>query len=126
MSEMPALKLGLIVHDSAYEQRSARTQLDVAMLAATLDFNLHIFFIGKALLQLVSRGDTAAALLPAGYRAWASLPDLVDQAELQVYADVEWLERLRRNGQGVCLPVRACSAIEMRREMKLCERLLTL
>lgn len=126
MSEIPALRLGLIVHSSGYEQRSARTQLDVAMLAASLDFNLHIYFMGKAVLQLVNRGDTSAALLPAGYRAWASLPELVERAELQLYADVEWLEKLRRNGQGTCLQVHPCSVIEMRREMNLCDRLLTL
>jgi len=126
MPEMSAFRLGLIVRDSAYEQRWARTQLDVAMLATTLDFNLHIYFLGKAVLQLVDRGDTAAALLPAGYRAWASLPELAEQAEFQVFADVVWLERLRRIGQETCLPVRACSVIEMRREMKLCDRLLTL
>ena len=126
MPETPALRLGLVVHSSAYEQRSARTQLDVAMLAATLDFRLHIYFMGRAVLQLVNRGDTAAALLPAGYRAWASLPELAEQAEFQVFADAVWLERLRRIGQETCLPVRACSAIEMRREMNRCDRLLTL
>ncbi len=126
MSAMPAFRLGLIVHSTAYAQRSARTQLDVALLAATLDFNLHIYFMGNAVLQLIKRGDTAAALLPAGYRAWASLPGLLEQAELKVFADVACLERLRRNGQETCLPVHACSAFEMRQQMVHCDRLLTL
>lgn len=126
MSVKPAFRLGLIVRSTAYAQRSARTQLDVAMLAATLDFNLHIYFLGDAVLQLIRRGDTSAALLPAGYRAWASLPELLEQAGLQVYADLTWLDRLSRMGQETCLPVQSCSAFQIRRELALCDRLLML
>jgi len=126
MPVKPTFRLGLIVRNTAYSQRSTRTQLDVALLAATLDFNLHLYFVGNAVLQLIGRGDTSVALLPAGYRAWASLPELSEQAELEVFADVAWLDRLSRNGQQTCLAVKACTALEMRQKMTHCDRLLTL
>ncbi len=122
----PAFRLGMIVRGTPYAQRSARTQLDVAMLAATLDFDLHIYFVGNAVLQLIERGDTSAAQLPAAYRAWASLPELLEHAESQVFADVAWLDRLRRIGRETCLPVKASTAFEMRQQMDHCDRLLTL
>lgn len=126
MPVKPTSRLGLVIRSSAYAQRSTRTQLDVALLAATLDFNLHLYFIGNAVLQLIGRGDTSVALLPAGYRAWASLPELSEQGELQAFAEVAWLDKLSRNGLQTCLPVKACTHFEMRREMIHCDRLLTL
>jgi len=96
------------------------------MLAATLDFDLHIYFIGDAVLQLIRRGETSSALLPAGYRAWASLPGLLEKAGLEVFADIAWVDRLSRNGQVTCLPVHASSVFEMRQRWAHCDRLLTL
>lgn len=130
---MPAhapFHLGLIVRSQVYEQRSARTQLDVALLAATLDFHLNLYFVGAAVLQLVpgaqAKSDTASALLPAGYRAWASLPDLFEYAEFHAFAEPAWLDRLQTLGMQSCLPLQARASREMRQAWVACDRLLVL
>ncbi len=126
MSAQHPFQLGLIIRSSPYEQRSARTQLDVALSAATLDFDLRLYFLGATVLQLISRGDIQKALLPPGYRAWASLPDLFEQSELQVFAEPTWLDHLHANRLQSCLPLQASSAPEMRRDWAACNRLLVL
>jgi len=118
--------LGLVVRSAAYAQRSARSQLDIALLAASVDFDLRVYFLGAAVLQLTARGDLHPAQLPAGYRAWAGLPELFESAELQVFAEPEWLDKLRSNGLQTCLPTEASTAWDMRRNWTLCDRLLIL
>ena len=126
MNSPAPFRLGMIVRSTPYAQRSARTQLDVALMAATLDFDLRLYFIGAAVLQLVPRGDISPALLTAGYRAWASLPDLFEQAELRAFAEPSWLDRLQANNLQTCLPVQASSSRDMRCQWTACDRLLVL
>jgi sulfur relay (sulfurtransferase) DsrF/TusC family protein len=126
MSAKLPFRLGLVVRNTAYAQRSARGQLDVALLAAAVDFDLHIYFLGSAVLQLTDRGDLTEAQLPAGYRAWASLPDLFERAELQVFVEPDWLEKLHSKGLQTCLPVLPGNPMDMQRDWARCDRLLTL
>lgn len=90
MSLTETTSLGLIVRSHPYQRRSARTELDVAIAALVMDFRLEVYFLGAAMLQLAVERDVKAALLPAAYRAWASLPDL---GELKMFAEEAWLER---------------------------------
>ncbi|HET6565310.1 MAG TPA: DsrE family protein [Xanthomonadales bacterium] len=126
MTRRPPFRLGLVLRSAPYAQRSARTQLDVALLAATLDCDLRLFFTGAGVMQLVIRGSTADAQLPAAYRAWASLPGLFETAELRAFAEPSWLERLDSQGLQPCLPLEACSVAGMRREWMDCDRVLVL
>ncbi len=126
MSGQAPFRLGLVIRSTAYAQRSTRTQLDVALLAASVDFDLRLYFLGAAVLQLTARGDMAAAQLPAGYRAWASLPGLFEHAGLVAFAEPEWLNRLHKNGLQSCLPVQASTASDMRQDWFECDKLLTL
>jgi sulfur relay (sulfurtransferase) DsrF/TusC family protein len=126
MSYKTPFRLGLVVRSTSYAQRSARTQLDVALLAATLDFDLSLYFLGAAVLQLIPRGDLQPALLPAGYRAWASLPSLFEDAGLKAFAHPSWLDQLQAQSLQACLPLQARSAQEMRCDWAGCDRLLVL
>ncbi len=126
MSSQAPFCLGLIVRSTSYAQRSARTQLDVALLAATLDCDLRLYFVGAAVLQLIAKGDPHPALLPAGYRAWASLPELFEKATLQTFVEPAWLEQLQANNLQPCLPLQASSPQEMRQDWTACDRLLVL
>ncbi len=72
--------LALLVRSIPYHQRSARAQLDIALAAAVLEMRLELYFIGSAIFQLVSNRDVGPAMLPAGHRGWASLPELTDCA----------------------------------------------
>jgi hypothetical protein len=122
--------LGLVIRSQAYAQRSPRTQLDVALLAATLDFRLSLYFVGAAVLQLAhgpgTRPDTSAALLPPGYRAWASLPGLFERSALAVFAEPHWLDRIQHGGLVASLQLQAMTYGEMRSSWNHCDRVLVL
>ena len=126
MSRQTPFRLGLIIRSTAYAQRSPRTQLDVALLAASLDCDLNLYFVDASVLQLIPRGSSREALLPAAYRAWASLPDLFETAELQVFAEAAWLDRLQASQLQPCLPLQACTAGKMRQHWASCNRVLVL
>lgn len=126
MTEQPPFWLGLIIRTTAYAQRSARTQLDVALLAASLDCDLSLYFLDAGVLQLVQRGHTGDALLPAAYRAWASLPDLFETARLQAFAEPAWLDRMQALDMHACLPLQASSTGDMRQHWAGCDRVLVL
>lgn len=103
-------RLALLVRNPPYRQRAARADLDLALAAAAVDFDLEVYFVGGALLQLAAGQDGAAALLPAGYRAWAALPGLTN---IRAYAERDWLERCRRASIDLLLPVRPLSTAEL-------------
>ncbi len=126
MSRQKPFTLGLLIRSTPYAQRSPRTQLDVALLAATLDFELRLFFNGASVMQLVPRRSAAAAQLPPAYRAWGSLPDLLEAADLKAYAEPAWLERLQLRQLHPCLPLRASTFAEMRHEWEACDRVMVL
>jgi sulfur relay (sulfurtransferase) DsrF/TusC family protein len=130
MQSVNPLHLGLVIRSGAYAQRSPRTQLDVALLAATLDFRLSLYFVGEAVLQLAHghgvRPDTSAALLPPGYRAWASLPGLFERSLLEVFAEPHWLDRMQHGGLVASLQLQAMTSEEMRSSWNRCDRVLVL
>jgi sulfur relay (sulfurtransferase) DsrF/TusC family protein len=126
MTRPMSFRLGLIIRSTAYAQRSPRTQLDVALLAASLDCDLNLYFVGAGALQLIQRGNSAGALLPNAYRAWASLPDLFETSELLVFAEAIWLERLQASKLQLCLPAQACSASGMREHWADCDRVMVI
>lgn len=116
-------RLALLVRGRPYRQRAARADLDLALAAAALDFDLDLYFLGAGLLQLAAGRDGAAALLPAGYRAWAALPDLTG---LRAFAEREWLDRCARDSIELLLPVQALGAAEMKDRWRRCRHALLL
>ena len=110
-------RLALIVRGRPYERRAPRADLDLALAAAALDFQLEVYFLGPALLQLAADRDGAAAHLPPGYRAWAALPDLAD---VQVFGEREWLRRCRDRGIDLLLPVSGQEEGQMRAGWRQC------
>jgi sulfur relay (sulfurtransferase) DsrF/TusC family protein len=116
-------RLALLVRSRPHRHRAARADLDFALAAAALDFDLDLYFLGAALLQLAAGRDGAAALLPAGYRAWAALPDLTG---LRAYAERAWLERCARDCIELLLPVQALGAFEMTDQWRQCRHALLL
>lgn len=115
--------VGLVVRSGPYQQRSARSQLDVALVAAALEAPLRLYFLGSAALQLAGERDARNAGLPAGYRGWASLTGLTG---VSGFVEAAWLERLLELGTGPLLPVKARSKAEMRADWQNCARLLVL
>lgn len=115
--------VALIVRSLSYRQRSARAQLDVALLAAAVECPLQLYFVGGAALQLLARRDTVRSLLPPGYRAWASLPELT---EVRVFAEPEWLELLHGRGVELLLQPTAMDARAMQEDWRACGAVLVL
>ena len=94
--------LALIIRSGPYQNRAARADIDLALAAATMDFELHVYFYGAAILQLARERDPAGALLPAGLRAWAALPELADAT---FYCEQAWLDFCQREQIGLVVPV---------------------
>lgn len=121
MGTAPVARLGLIVRGHSWHLRAARADLDLALAAAALDFSLELYFLGPALLQLAADHDSKGAMLPAGYRAWAALPEL---AEIVVYAERNWLEYCDRSAIRLLLPVQGLRAEDLRAGWRQCRHVL--
>jgi tRNA 2-thiouridine synthesizing protein C len=101
-----ATKVGLIVRSAPFQGRSGRDQLDLALAAGSLGFELELFFIGDGVLQLLGGRACDAAGLPGGIRGWQSLPELtpvtawVSRAEYSALAgpDTEWMLEVQPAG----------------------------
>lgn len=115
--------LALIVQNPPYRNRVARAEVDFALAAAALDFEIRVFFTGQSALQLVAQRNTVTASLPAGYRAWAALPDL---AETRFFVEHRWLDWCQARGLDLIVPAQPLSAEEMRRTWRLCDHALCL
>jgi len=115
--------LALIIQRDPYRDRVARADVDIALAAAALDFKIRIYFQGLSVLQLAARNVDPEALLPKGYRAWASLPDLADT---RVFAEQRWLDFCQASGFELLMPVEALDEAEMRRSWRSCNHVLAL
>jgi hypothetical protein len=123
MNRQVSAAIGLVLRSVPYEQRSARAQLDVALAAAALEQPLQLYFLGDSVLQLLCDRGPAAAQLPAGYRAWASLPELTP---VSAFAETAWVEWLQRGNLELSLPLRAASRHQMRADWSACHRVVVL
>jgi len=115
--------IGLVVRSAPYQQRSARSQLDVALIAAALEAPLRLYFLADAALQLAGERDARSAGLPAGYRGWASLTGMT---RVSAFIEPDWLERMSELGITPLLPVKTRSKDQMRADWHKCARLLVL
>lgn len=113
----------MIVRSRPYAHRAARADLDFALAAAAMDFELEIYFVGDAVLQLADQRNSGGAMLPPGYRAWAALPDLVST---RVFAEELWTERCRERGISLLMPVEGLPAQQMSQAWRDCPRVMVL
>ena len=116
-------KIALIVRSRPFAHRTARADLDFALAAAAMDFELEIYFVGDAVLQLADQRNADGAMLPPGYRAWAALPDLVST---RVFAEELWMERCREMGIGLLLPAEGLPVQQMSQAWRDCPRVMVL
>jgi sulfur relay (sulfurtransferase) DsrF/TusC family protein len=123
MPNSHTLRFALIVRGHPWSQRAARADLDLALAAAAMNYSLEVYFLGTALMQLADVRDSKPAMLPAGYRAWAALPDL---AEVAVFAEPEWLRCCDRAAIRLILPVQPLSAEAMQSGWRRCNHILVI
>lgn len=114
-------RLALLVKSGAFDHRTARSEVDLALAASALDFKLEIFFMGAAVLQVVRERDVARALLPGGLRAWAALPDF---SPARIYAEQEWLDRCRSDSLSLVLPVTGLSPSNFQKHWRRCNHVM--
>lgn len=117
MQGVGSSSLALLVRSRPHTDRETRSRPDLALAAAALDFRVEVYFIGSALMQLAAELDSAAALLPAGYRAWAAVTEL---SEACFFADAAWLERLEGQGIDFIVPVHGLGTDSMRQRWREC------
>ncbi|MDH3788890.1 MAG: DsrE family protein [Xanthomonadales bacterium] len=103
--------LAMIVQSRPYQNRVARANIDLAMAAAAMEFELYLYFVGPAILQLAADQNSIAALLPPGYRAWSALPEL---AKTTVYAEQAWLDYCRQKAITLVMPADALDSDAIR------------
>jgi sulfur relay (sulfurtransferase) DsrF/TusC family protein len=118
---MPVQKtssLALIVRSYPYQHRSARAELDVALAALVMDFRLEVYFLGAAFMQLLVEREVKPALLPAAYRAWASLPDL---GKVTLFAEESWLDRYREAQFRLPVPIQGLQVDRMQDGWRRCD-----
>lgn len=111
---MPSIarnSLALLVYHQPYQNRVARADIDIALAAAALDFDIHVYFTGRSILQLATQRNNRDALLPGGYRAWAALPDLADTT---AYVEQQWMDYCCSNQVGLVMDVEVVTAAEMK------------
>jgi sulfur relay (sulfurtransferase) DsrF/TusC family protein len=103
--------LALIVQTMPYENRVARVNIDLALAAAAMDFELHVYFIGAAIMQLALQRVSTGAMLPPGYRAWGALPEL---ATTVIYGEQSWLDFCQQKNVELVMPTRGLSRPAMK------------
>jgi hypothetical protein len=115
--------IGLVLRSGPYQQRCARSQLDLALVAAALDQPLRLYFLGHSVLQLLGAREPRAALLPPGYRGWASLPQLTS---VTAFADRNWIDWLVQVGVESVLALEPATRQEMQADWRACRKVLVL
>lgn len=113
----------MIVRQAPYQQRSARTQLDVALAAATLELPLELFFLGNSVWQLAAERNIQAAGLPRGLKGWGALAQMT---EVTFFADQAQLQLMRDAGVETTVGIEAMNPGNMTRRWRGCKRVLTL
>jgi len=120
---MSSTRIGLVVRSAPFAGRSGRDQLDIALAAATLGFEIEICFLGEAVLQLSPGISPEAAGLPGGIRGWRSLPELT---RVTAWANGrEFDSHSAANGHWA-LDLRAATKTQMAARMAACARVLVL
>ena len=117
------VRLALLVRSVSYEHRLARAEVDFALAAAALDFEIRVYFTGLSLLQLVAQRAPIGALLPIGYRAWAASPDL---GNARVFVEDKGRDYCLAAGLELVMPVEALSAAEMKQSWRSCNHVVAL
>ena len=116
-------KIGLLIRSGPYQGRSSRDQLDIALAAASLDFEIDLFFTEEGILQLVADRETNAGHLPGGHKGWKALPGLGD---VRAWAGAPVLSSLAKSGTKLLLPVEAATHSEMSARLAGCDRVMVI
>ena len=116
-------RVALLVRTPPYRARETRAEVDVALAALSLDFELEVYFLGDALLQLAADKDGAAAGLPPGYKAWAALAEL---GSVRLFCESGWLRRCERPGADWLAEVEGLGAARMKTRWRACDRVIVL
>lgn len=121
MSARDGNGIGLLIRSGPFTGRSARDQLDLALTAATLDFELNLFFTGAGIQQLLPDHDPHGAGLPRGSKGWASLPALT---RVRAWVSAESLQGLGATPAELLLDVQPLTRAEMALLLAACRRVL--
>lgn len=114
-------RLGLIVRSAPFRGRSGRDQLDIALAAAAMNYELELLFLGAGEFHLLPGQERDMAALPAGARAWASLPELT---RVRAWLTPGAEQRLGRPLDRLLLPCAAAEGPVLARRLGRCDRIL--
>ena len=112
--------IGFLLTSHPYRVRSPRSDVDFVLAAMAMDYQVEVYFLGHSILQLSRHRALDESGLPAGYRAWASLPEM---GEFSVFAEQEWLHD---GSEDYLLPVTGLNEKQMRDQWRRCMQSLVL
>ena len=115
--------LALIVRQAPYSQRSARTQLDVALAAATLELPLEVFFLGVSVWQIATERETAAAGFAGGLKGWGAVSQMTSVA---FFAEASQLQVLLQQGVETVVAVEGLDGPELAMRWQACGKVMSL
>lgn len=104
--------VGLVIRSAPLAGKRSREQLDIALSAASLGFELQLFFVGAGVAQL-SAGK--------GHKGWKALPGLTT---VTAWIDPGALESLQNSGDQSLLEVKATDHIDMAKRVSQCDQVM--
>jgi sulfur relay (sulfurtransferase) DsrF/TusC family protein len=115
--------IGLVIRSAPSDGPSSRDQLDVALAAASLGFELELFFTARGIQQLFANTDASAGETPAGHKGWKALPGLT---KVLAWADEPSIPSLKDSGINLLLDVGSCSPLDFAHRLELCDQTLVI
>lgn len=113
----------MVVRQAPYSQRSARTQLDVALAAATLELPLELYFLGDAVWQLASARNNRDAGLPGGLKGWGALAQMT---EVKFFGEADEVRLLESAGADTTVSLVSMDLAEMASRWRHCKRVMAI
>ena len=115
--------VGLVIRSAPGTGPSSRDQLDVALSAASLGYELELFFTSQGIQQLVAGADDLPGGFPIGHKGWKALSGLTD---VLAWADPSTLAFLGESGNHLLLSVEPLNPCDFARRLDRCDHALVI
>ena len=110
-------KIGLLIRSGPVAGRFSREQLDIALSAASLGYELELFFQGAGVMQLAAENESDDHL--GGHKGWKALPGL---SEVTAWMSEKSLSELRESGIKLMLDVEIAEPADMADRLARCNQ----
>lgn len=110
-------KVGLLIRSAPVDGPFSRQQLDIALSAASLGYELELFFVGSGAMQIA--GAASSHDEPGGHKGWKALPGL---SRVSAWMSETSLEKLKKAGLEPMLDVKVAEPAQMAERLSRCRQ----